>query len=220
MMSAYCASCVCFVPLAFLLPLSLGKALLPNLADLVAVLLVLIYPGVFLFWFVIHLNIEYWRRLGKRSYWVACSVWPATWIPLIAFREEIFRPRIAMPAFIVIIGMAAAIGAAYVGRQAAKVIRVRTLVGIPELEPEKNRQPILETGIYGRTRNPIYLAHWLIVLAAAAVTGMVANWVLFITDCVVLPLLILAEERELLKRYGPEFRSYMKRVPRFFPQMR
>jgi protein-S-isoprenylcysteine O-methyltransferase Ste14 len=219
-MSRFCASCACFVPLVSLPALSLGKAFLPNLADLAAGLLVLIYPGVFLFWFVIHLNIEYWRRLGKRSYWAACCVWPATWIPLIAFRDEIFRPRIEMPALVVIIGIAAAVGAAYVGRQAAKVIRLRTLVGIPELEPEKNRQPILQTGIYGRTRNPIYLAHWMIVLAAAAVTGLVANWVLFLADCVVLPALILAEERELLKRYGPEFRSYMKRVPRFLPQMR
>jgi protein-S-isoprenylcysteine O-methyltransferase Ste14 len=194
--------------------------LFSDAADLAARLMVIFYPGVLLFWFVIHLNVESLRRLGKRSYGIACLVWPATWIPLFAFREEIFRARMRMPAVVVLIGIGAAAGAVHVGRQVAKVIPLRTMVGIPELEPQKNHQPILESGIYGRTRNPIYFAHWLIVLAAAAVTGLIASWVLFLADCVVLPLLILAEERELLKRFGGEFSSYMQRVPRFFPQMR
>lgn len=192
--------------------------LLHGTADLAARAMVVMYPGVLLFWFVIHLNVEYWRRLGTRSYWVACAVWPATWAPLIAFRAGIFHVRFHVPAAVIAIGIVAAAGAVYVGRQAARIIRFRTMVGIPELEPHKNKQAILRTGIYARTRNPIYFAHWLAVLAAAAITGLVANWVLFAADCVVLPLLIRAEERELLKRYGPEFEGYMRRVPRFFPK--
>jgi protein-S-isoprenylcysteine O-methyltransferase Ste14 len=32
--------------------------------------------------------------------------------------------------------------------------------------------------------------------------------------------MIRAEERELLGRYGREFADYMRRVPRFFPNLR
>ena len=73
---------------------------------------------------------------------------------------------------------------------AGRAIPLRTLVGLPELEPQKNAQPLLNTGIYARTRNPVYLVHWLLIFSAAAIVGSVANWVLFLIDCVVLPLMI------------------------------
>jgi protein-S-isoprenylcysteine O-methyltransferase Ste14 len=90
------------------------------------------------------------------------------------------------------------------------------MVGLAEVKHE-NKQPVLDSGIYSRTRNPIYLAHWLWVLSAAALTNYAANWILFALDCAILPLVIRAEERELLARYGKEFAGYMRRVPRFFP---
>jgi len=175
------------------------------------------YPGVLLFWLLIHSNIERWRRLGKRTYWIACAVWPATWIPMVYFRREIFYPRIDVPVVALAAGVIAFIAALYIGKLAAKIIPIRTLVGLPELEPRRNKQPMLQVGIYANTRNPIYFAHWLLVFSGAALTGLVSNWILFAADCIVLPLLIQAEERELLGRYGPEFRTYMQCVPRFFP---
>jgi protein-S-isoprenylcysteine O-methyltransferase Ste14 len=91
-------------------------------------------------------------------------------------------------------------------------------VGVPELEPAKNVQPLLRSGIYSRTRNPVYLAHWLIVLGAAAWSGYAANWALFGLDVIFLPLMIRAEEKELIQRYGAEYQPYMRAVPRFFPR--
>jgi protein-S-isoprenylcysteine O-methyltransferase Ste14 len=76
----------------------------------------------------------------------------------------------------------------------------------------------LTSGIYARTRNPVYLTHWLILLAFAAWSGYAANWLLFALDAVLLPLMIHAEEKELLDRYGSAFRDYMRSVPRFFPK--
>jgi protein-S-isoprenylcysteine O-methyltransferase Ste14 len=61
------------------------------------------------------------------------------------------------------------------------------------------------------------LAHWLFIFAMAALTGYAANWILFVLDCLIIPLMILAEERELKRRYGSEFAKYMREVPRFFP---
>ncbi len=55
-------------------------------------------------------------------------------------------------------------------------------------------------------------------LLRGAIVGSVANWVLFFIDCIVLPLMIRAEERELLNRCGNEFVDYMSRAPRF-PKM-
>jgi protein-S-isoprenylcysteine O-methyltransferase Ste14 len=116
-------------------------------------------------------------------------------------------------------GVAAFVAALVVGGLASRVMPARTLVGVAELEPQRVRQPILKTGIYSRTRNPIYLAHWLLIFSMAALSGFAASWILFAVDCLIIPLMILSEERELRARYGQEFKTYMSHVPRFFPKL-
>ena len=189
-----------------------------------AQLIVTIYPGVLVFWLIFHSNIERLRRLGTRAYWVAAFAWTITVGPLLFFRREIFSVRWMPPETLSLIlagvGLIAFVTALAVLREAGKQIRFRTMVGLPEINPQKNRQPLLNAGIYSKTRNPIYFAHWLVVFAAAAVSGFAANWIMFALEAVALPLLIRAEERELRARYGAEFEEYMRRVPRFFPYIR
>ena len=177
-----------------------------------------------MFWLIIHPNIERWRRVGTRAYWVAPFAWLVTAGPLLFYRRRIFSVHWTMPrvpaGIMTAIGVAALLTAVMFLRNATKEISFRTMVGLPELEPHKNKQPILSAGIYSKTRNPIYFAHWLLVFSAAAVSNFAANWILFALDCAVLPLLIRCEERELLTRYGPGYAAYLRRVPRFFPQLR
>ena len=191
---------------------------------LFAQVIVIFYPGVLVFWLILHNNIERLRNWGFQAYWVAALAWAITSGPLLFFRRDIFSVRWSMPqhlgGIIMAVGAVAFIAAIALLAQAGRQISLRTLVGLPEIEPQKNKQTVLHSGIYSRTRNPIYLAHWLLVLSSAALTGFAANWMLFALDCVVLPILIRAEERELLARYDGEFADYMRRVPRFFPQLR
>lgn len=194
--------------------------ILSLLGDFFSQGIAIVYPGVFVFWFVMHTNIDRWRKLGKRSYWIAAIGWPVTVIPLLYFRREIFSVRWINSGYWWGFGMALFFLSLAFGIQASKVMPHRTLVGLPELEPHKNKQPLLNSGIYTRTRNPIYFVHWLLVFSAAAISGYAANWIFFAVDCLLLPLMIRAEERELLGRYGSEFADYMKRVPRFFPNLR
>jgi protein-S-isoprenylcysteine O-methyltransferase Ste14 len=187
--------------------------------------IVIFYPGVLVFWLIVHTNIERLRTVGPRVYWaVAVVAWTATAGPLMLFRRQVFSVRFMMPdgavVGIAVLGALALVIAARLLSQALTQIPFRTMVGLPEIEPHKSKQPLLNTGIYSKTRNPIYLAHWLLVLSAAALTNFAANWLMFAADCVVLPLLIRAEERELLRRYGTVYQSYMRQVPRFFPQVR
>ncbi|MBI2150081.1 MAG: isoprenylcysteine carboxylmethyltransferase family protein [Acidobacteria bacterium] len=179
--------------------------------------IVIVYPGVFAFWFIMHGGIDRWRRLGTRSFWIGSVGWPPTVIPLLYFRGEIFAVKwTALPVVGILILLCALVFAVLAGRE----MPLRTLVGLSELQPEKDKQPLLAAGIYSRTRNPIYFVHWLLILSAAAMSGFAANWIFFAIDCVLLPLMIKAEERELAARYGEEFAAYMRRVPRFFPKLR
>jgi protein-S-isoprenylcysteine O-methyltransferase Ste14 len=189
------------------------------LVDVLAQGIVIVYPGVFVFWFVMHGKIDRWRKLGRKSYWIAAIGWPVTALPLLYFRREIFLVQWTNSGWLQALGVLALLLSVAVAITATREIPSRTLVGLAELEPQKNKQPLLNRGIYSRTRNPIYFFHWLLVFGAAALSGYAANWIFFALDCVLLPLMIRAEERELLARYGAEFEAYMRRVPRFFPRL-
>ncbi len=118
----------------------------------------------------------------------------------------------------VAIGVLALLAAVRIGTLASRIISQRTLVGLVELEPQRNPQIMLRNGIYSKSRNPIYFAHWLVILAAAALSGYAANWAFLALDSLLLAILIRVEENELVVRYGPEFRDYMRSVPRFVPR--
>jgi len=122
-----------------------------------------------------------------------------------------------MPGSAIATGIIALLLAYRFGSLAARTISRRTLIGLVELEPQKNPQPLMRSGVYRKTRNPIYLTHWLVIFSSAALTGYAANWLLLVVDCFLLPWMIRVEEKELGARYGAEFRAYMQRVPRFFP---
>jgi protein-S-isoprenylcysteine O-methyltransferase Ste14 len=189
-----------------------------------AQVMVIFYPGVLVFWLIVHSNIERLRAWGTRAYWVAAVAWLTTAGPLLVFRSRIFSVRWLIPqpfaTIVTILGIVTLTLASVCLSQARRQISFRTMIGLPEIEPHQNKQPVLSSGIYARTRNPIYLAHLLLVFSSAALTGFAANWIGFAVDCFILPLLIHTEESELLARYGGEFAEYMRRVPRLFPQLR
>ena len=189
-----------------------------RLADITAQYFAVFYAPVFAFWLIIHSNIDYWRSMGKRTYWIACLVWPAITVPLLIYKDAVFAVRLPTSWWTTVLGLAClALGIRFIWL-ASRVISRRTMVGLPELEPQKNVQPLLDTGIYSRTRNPLYFMHSILIVAFALLSGFAANWVLLALDLVLMPLTIRAEERELIRRYGTEYTGYMRRVPRFFPK--
>jgi protein-S-isoprenylcysteine O-methyltransferase Ste14 len=188
------------------------------LVDLYAQSVAVLYPPVFFFWLVFHSRIQHWRTVGKRAYLYACAGWPLISIPLLLLHRTVFAVRWSMPWWMILAGVLAVIAAVRFATQAAKVISHSTLVGLAELEPHRNPQPVMNTGIYGKTRNPVYLTHSLLIFAAAALSGFAANWVLFAIDLVFVFVVIKTEEKELIARYGREYIDYMRRVPRLVPR--
>ena len=156
--------------------------------------------------------------MGKRAYVYACMGWPIAGLPILFFRRSIFQVRWPTAWWMLVMGLLALLGAFRVGTEAARKISRRTLVGLVELEPQLNPQAVMQTGIYSKSRNPVYFTHWLVILAAAAISGYAANWIFFAVDSVLVAILIRIEERELIARYGKEFEEYIRRVPRFVPR--
>lgn len=85
------------------------------------------------------------------------------------------------------------------------------------IPPNRPTKSLVTTGIYARTRNPMYLAFTLILLGLGFLTANL--WMVLATiGAVVLVtrLAILREEPYLAARFGAEYEAYRAAVPRWF----
>ncbi len=83
--------------------------------------------------------------------------------------------------------------------------------------PGANANALVATGVFARSRNPIYLAFILILIGIGIAT---ANaWMIIMAACLAVYLtarVIRREERYLQSRFGPQYADYRKRVRRWF----
>jgi protein-S-isoprenylcysteine O-methyltransferase Ste14 len=83
-------------------------------------------------------------------------------------------------------------------------------------EPWKPTTAIVTNGVYGLTRNPMYVAMALLYLAAAAAADSVVALVLLVPLLVIVHYGVVArEERYLEAKFGDEYRRYMETVRRW-----
>ena len=102
-------------------------------------------------------------------------------------------------------------------RALARHLKVRILIGMPELAGESSTQRMLCEGIYARIRHPRYLEVLLALIFFALFTNYLASYVILAASVPMLLAIIHIEERELRDRFGEEYVRYCARVPRFWP---
>jgi protein-S-isoprenylcysteine O-methyltransferase Ste14 len=79
---------------------------------------------------------------------------------------------------------------------------------------------LVEVGPYSVTRNPLYLFSLIGAAGIGMASGSLLILVLFVLAFgLYYPFVIRREEKELKGWHGPEFLSYIERVPRFLPKM-
>ncbi len=87
------------------------------------------------------------------------------------------------------------------------------------LSKTTDKQELVTTGIYSKVRHPFYLSIFLMFSGVAIISW---NWygllffVLFILGLVIR---IKKEEKELITKFGDEYRDYMQKTPRLIPKI-
>ncbi len=187
-------------------------------AYVVALLLVVTMPPAVLYWFLIHPFAERWRKLGPgptiaAGFLAMAALGYAIW----QVREPLLRVRFGFSPYLTGLGVVLYLIGAYLEIRCRRHLKLRILVGIPELSADDPGR-VLTEGIYGRVRHPRYLAF----LFALTGFALFANYLaLYLVIAAVVPLgylMVLLEERELRQRFGAEYEEYMRRVPRWVPR--
>jgi len=196
-------------------------SVLDTVRYVIALITVVSVPAAVVLWLIVHPFIGFWRRLGPfLTYVIMAALSLVSIAVLVAFRGPILRIEFGTNYTLIAIGALLYAVSVFVEIRTRKHLKVRILVGIPELSPEKPGPGLLTEGIYSQVRHPRYLAVTLGMLAFALFTNYLAMYVLALLIIPGLYWVVLLEEKELRDRFGSDYVSYSERVPMFFPKMR
>ena len=187
-----------------------------------AVLSVVTLPPGLLFWFVIHPWARRWRRLGPaRTYLIVVPTVVAFGVLLFCVRGRLLGADLGMHWGLVATAVVLYGVSTWIALQHWRHLSIATMIGIPELSPADQRNgKLLKEGIYRVVRHPRYLSAGLSVIAIALFADYVGVYFLIL---LLFPLgypMLVFEKRDLIDRFGEEYRQYQREVPQILPRWR
>jgi len=182
----------------------------------------IVYAPGLLFWLVIHPWAHWWRMLGlRRTYFIVFSMLAVVSVLLFQVRRALLGTDlgtswILIGAGLLFYGIFACLGLTY-GRHASH-LSFAVRMGVSELSCCDGRQTLLREGIYRVVRHPVYLTAAIAGIPFALVINYAGVYILFASALPVFYLITILEERELIARFGEEYRRYQREVPRLIPR--
>lgn len=100
--------------------------------------------------------------------------------------------------------------------KSSKQIQLKKFLGLstPESQPS-----LVTSGLYSRTRHPLYVGLVLIFIGYLFVAGQLTSLIHLLCLLVYLPFGIYYEEKNMLANFGEAYQKYQKEVPVFFPRI-
>jgi protein-S-isoprenylcysteine O-methyltransferase Ste14 len=189
-----------------------------SLGDIIALITLLLWPAIPLFWIPVHCFPRLFRRLGFLTY----SLPFITWLPLailtFGLRDTLLSYHSHLPMIVNVAGVLLFISGICLQTWTIVLLTVPGIMGMPEVTRAVGGR-LVTTGPFAVIRHPTYLSHTLILLGLFLWTDVTALAVVALIDAiVVISAVIPLEERELLERFGNDYEEYRRKVPsRFLP---
>jgi protein-S-isoprenylcysteine O-methyltransferase Ste14 len=186
---------------------------------LLALVMIATFPSAVGWWYLTHPFVSFWRKVGRPLFYTILAVSSVAVIAtMYTFREPLLAVeygtnRALWPLAVLVYGVSV-----YIEIRCRKHLKLKILVGVPELAADGLGGELITEGIYGRIRHPRYVAVWLGTVAFALFTNYLAVYVLAMALLPALYLVVVLEERELRDRFGEQYIAYSKYVPRIIPR--
>lgn len=146
---------------------------------------------------------SFWFYLLLAEAWPLSLAWLPDWL-----NTKLFD---AMP--IKIVGAMLIVTAPMLFAVAVRSMDTSWRIGIDRDQPA----PLVTTGLFNWTRNPIYTAFYLIIVGAFLIHGRVIFLLMAVALIALVHGITRREERFLDRRFGDVFRDYCTRVGRYSP---
>jgi protein-S-isoprenylcysteine O-methyltransferase Ste14 len=189
------------------------------MSDFLALLTMIFWPVIPLFWIPVHGLARILKRPGLITYLLTL----VTWIPLAyliySVKNFLLQSKIELPFILNISGITLLVLGLLLHVWTGKLLGLWGLIGLPEVYTRLKGKLVTE-GPFSVVRHPTYFAHTLIFLGVFLITGVVPVGIITIIDIFLIHIFIIPlEDKELLNRFGKEYRLYREKVSRFFPRI-
>lgn len=171
-----------------------------------------------LFWIPVHFFSVSFRKIGLAAYLLPLFVWLPLTVLIYENWSFFLRYAIAIPSALSIVGWVFLISGIALHLWTARLLGILGIIGVPELSL-RMQSHLVTTGPFSIVRHPTYFAHTLIFSGVFLITGALSVGILVILDFLVVNSFIIPlEEKELMNRFGDEYKIYKTRVSsQFFP---
>ena len=130
--------------------------------------------------------------------------------------ELLFGQRFTPTWVMRLLGFIVILLAATMDWKVMQTLGVKRLLMFVEMKQEKTHEQFVTSGIYQYARHPRYVEYMLIALSVVLFFGYIFMFYYLIYLILSFWLATSAEEKELVERFGNDYREYQKKVPRFF----
>lgn len=189
------------------------------LTDLLALIAIIVWPVVPLFWIPVHGFSRFFKKLGFATYLLPVLTWPPVAYAIYLNREFLLQFRMAFPSAVLFAGILLLLAGTMLHIRTGMLLGLWGLMGLPEISAKKESRLVTE-GPFSIVRHPTYLAHTLMFSGVFLITGVTAVAVITFADFILITMVIIPlEDRELINRFGDEYKRYKERVPGFIPRI-
>jgi protein-S-isoprenylcysteine O-methyltransferase Ste14 len=186
-----------------------------------ALFLVITLPPLFLYWLLIHPFVNFWRGKGiGPTYTMVLGVIIAGMIGLFSLRHFFLGIDYGTNYLLVAVGLLLLLVAGSLRFAILKHLDIKTLLGFPEIAPDRFPRQLVIEGIYGRVRHPRYVQLLIALIGYALLANYLAAYLAVALWVPGVYLIALLEEKELRAQFGDIYDEYCRKVPRFLPKLR
>jgi protein-S-isoprenylcysteine O-methyltransferase Ste14 len=192
-----------------------------TLRYLLAAFLVITLPGLFLYWLLIHPLVKVWRGKGVgATFTIVLAIIAVVMVGLFSFRHYLLAQDFGTNWPLIILGVLLLLGSASMRSIIQKRLNLKTLLGLPEISPERFPRELVTDGIYGHMRHPRYVQLLIAFLGYSLIANHLAVYLVVAAWVPGVLVIALLEENELRAHFGQAYEDYCRRVPRFLPKLK
>ena len=188
-----------------------------------ALMMVMMWPAIPMFLIQLHFKADFWRRLGIWTYFVVILEWIPIAFILYLLREFILQVEIQLPRPFMFLGVILIVAGIVLHSWTAKLIGLKATIGYTELKPDEQstQTGLITSGPFSVVRHPSYWAHTAIITGFFLITEVASLGVIALVDLGITYFVTTTlEDKELVDRFGDQYRNYKKNVPKLFPKLR
>lgn len=177
-----------------------------------AILTILFWLIIPLFWIPVHVLSASRRQIGLKAYLLPIFTWLPLGILVYEHRDVLVHYQVSIPLLCALFGWIAFAGGILLHIWTARLLGLWGIIGVPEVSANPRMRLVTE-GPFSIVRHPTYFAHTLIFAGVFLITGVLSVGIVTILDCLIVHRIIIPlEEKELAKRFGEEFSGYRATV--------